>query len=323
MASVVMGMINLLKPPGPTSHDMVNWIRRLLGIKRVGHLGTLDPGAAGVLPLCVGSATRLSEYMSEWDKQYRAEMLLGIKTDSQDLMGKIIEINQKACQVTEAQIKNVLEQMVGVYEQVPPMVSAVKHQGRRLYQLAREGKIVERKSRTVRIQKLKIQRINYTSFMTMPNCPRVLFDITVSKGTYIRTLCADVGEKLGCGGTMAFLVRTRCGPLTLERAWTCEEIEAAWNRADMSFLLSPQMGISDWPVWVVRPEALIGVENGASLGSECFLNSEVKAVQPGTRGFLQMPGGELVAVGLMKENRQGHLYCQPEKVLVSRNALIR
>jgi tRNA pseudouridine55 synthase len=153
----MIGLINLLKPPGPTSHDMVNWLRRLLGIRQIGHLGTLDPGAAGVLPICVGPATRLAEYMADWLKKYRVEVLLGVETDSQDFFGKIIN-NNLNCQLTDDQIAKGLEQLIGQQEQIPPMFSAVKQGGKRLYKLAREGKQVVRKPRSIIIHDIQIQR---------------------------------------------------------------------------------------------------------------------------------------------------------------------
>jgi len=311
----MIGIINLLKPAGPTSHDVVNWLRHQLGIRQIGHLGTLDPGAAGVLPVCVGPATRLAEYMSGWSKKYRVEMLLGLETDSQDLFGKSLRIFSN-CQVTEEQIRGVLNQMLGVHEQVPPMVSAVKHQGKRLYELAREGKTVARESRTIMIQELKV-----CGMPTIEPGPRVLFEVNVSKGTYIRTLCAEVGDQLGCGGCMAFLIRTRCGPFAIEEAWTLEEIKTAVQQGDTSFLLSPKLGLTDWPVWTVKSEALTQLLNGASLGAEHFIRSESLDVPPGTMGCLQLPEGELLAVGQVAESASGQWYCQPKKVLVSGNVL--
>jgi tRNA pseudouridine55 synthase len=310
----MIGIINLLKPAGPTSHDMVNWLRRQLGIRQVGHLGTLDPGAVGVLPVCVGPATRLAEYMSDWVKTYRVEMLLGLETDSQDLFGKPINNHKDFNQITEEKIRTVLSQFQGQQEQIPPMVSAVKQQGRRLYELAREGTVVSRKPRAITIHGIHIHLIN-----TMKSYPRVLFDVTVSKGTYIRTLCADVGECLGCGGCMAFLVRTRCGPLAIEEAWTPEEIKTACQEGDSSFLMPPKIGLGDWPVWTITLEARSLLNNGAFLRPNHFLGSGALEVEPGTMGCLQLPGGELLAVGRVQVDSSGHHYCHPEKVLVSRN----
>lgn len=309
----MIGLINLLKPPGPTSHDMVNWLRRLLGIRQIGHLGTLDPGAAGVLPICVGPATRLAEYMADWLKKYRVEVLLGIETDSQDFFGKIIN-NNLNCQLTEDQITKVLEQLIGQQEQIPPMFSAVKQGGKRLYKLAREGKQVVRKPRSVIIHDIQIQRIQLTKY-----CPRVLFDVTVSKGTYIRTLCADLGNKLGCGGCMAFLIRTACGPFTIKEALTTMEIESFFKQGDISFLIPPQVGLADWPQWTICPEAKTSLINGAFLYQDDFLDPGILEKCLGTLGCVQSPEGKLLAVGRIKEDSSGKRYCHPEKVLVGRS----
>ena len=310
----MIGMINLLKPAGPTSHDVVNWLRRQLGIRQIGHLGTLDPGAAGVLPVCLGTATRLAEYMADWSKTYRAEMLLGLETDSQDLFGKPLH-PVKQITIPEERIREVLQQMLGLQEQLPPMVSAVKHQGKRLYELARQGKTVSRKPRSIVIEALNVGPIQLEPH------PRVLFDVTVSKGTYIRTLCAEIGTRLGCGACMAFLVRTGCGPLTITESWTLEEIQTAILQGDFSFLLSPKLGLKDWPVWTIKPEALNLVLNGNTLGVEHLLNPDSIKVPPGPRGCLQRPDGELLAIGEAAQNAAGQWYLKPKKVLVTGNVL--
>lgn len=310
----MIGMINLLKPAGPTSHDVVNWLRRQLGIRQIGHLGTLDPGAAGILPVCVGAATRLAEYMADWSKTYRAEMLLGLVTDSQDLFGKPL-LSSKPADISAERIQEVLQQMLGPQEQLPPMVSAVKHQGKRLYELARQGQTVPRKPRSIVIEALNVGPIQFESY------PRVLFEVTVSKGTYIRTLCAEVGERLGCGACMAFLVRTGCGPFAITDSWTLEEIQTAIMQGDFSFLLSPKLGLKDWPVWTIKPNALNLVLNGNTLGVEHLLNPDSIDVPPGTRGCLQQPNGELLAIGETAQNAAGQWYIKPKKVLVSGNVL--
>lgn len=307
-----LGIINLLKPPGPTSHDMVNWIRRQLKIRQVGHLGTLDPGAAGVLPICVGPATRLAEYMSDWNKKYRVEMLLGLETDTQDFFGRIVK-KRKIYSLTEEQITKKLEQMQGSQEQIPPMVSAVRCQGRKLYELAREGKTVYRKPRHITIYDLRVLRIK----LNRPY-PQVLFEAEVSKGTYIRTLCADLGDKLGCGGCMAFLVRTKCGPFRLEQAWTPEEIQTALQKGDHSFILSPEIGLVGWPVWKITSDAVNRLAHGASLSDTHFQSTGVLDLKPGTMGCLLMPEGQIVAIGCIKENGNKR-YCQPVKVLFTPN----
>ncbi len=222
------GVINLLKPPGMTSHDCVDAVRRILRTRRVGHTGTLDPGAAGVLVLCVGASTRLSEFLMEADKSYRVELVLGVSTQTGDAYGQVLERREpeRDCR----RIEEVLQGFVGTIQQVPPMVSAVHHEGRRLYELARKGVEVPRTPREVTVYELRVLHCSP---------PRVLFDITCSKGTYVRQLCHDVGERLGCGAHAGFMVRTRVGAYTLEDSVTLEELreEAAAGRLDR--LVSP------------------------------------------------------------------------------------
>lgn len=209
------GLINVLKPPGMTSHDVVSFIRRIYHLKRVGHAGTLDPAAAGVLPIALGSATRLLEYMTDTEKSYRVELTIGYETDTGDDTGTIL--NHIACSMPEKiKIEETLASFVGTIEQIPPMYSAIKIQGKKLYELARAGITIERQPRTVTIHSINLLHIDET---------RILFDVTCSKGTYIRSLCTDIGQKIKCPVVMSFLVRTHVGRFSLERAFTLQEIE--------------------------------------------------------------------------------------------------
>jgi len=209
-------LINIVKPPGMTSHDVVSFIRRIYHLKRVGHAGTLDPAAAGVLPVALGPATRLLEYMTDCDKSYRVELTIGYETDTGDDTGTIT--NSIDCTMpTQSKIEEVLASFLGTIEQVPPMYSAIKVQGKKLYELARAGITVERKARVITIHKINLIKLDKKSF---------LFDVTCSKGTYIRSLCLDIGAKINCPATMSFLVRTRVGSFSLDQAFTLEEIEA-------------------------------------------------------------------------------------------------
>lgn len=210
------GIINVLKPPGMTSHDIVSFIRKKLNIKRVGHTGTLDPNAAGVLPVCIGKATRVVQYFDDFSKVYRAELTLGYETDTQDKYGEII--NRKNVPIISPdKIEEVFNEFRGEIQQTPPMYSALKHNGRKLYELAREGKVVERKPREVVIHNITIIK-NYQN-------NRILFDVECSKGTYIRTLCNDIGRSLDSLGCMTFLLRTKVGDFNIENSYTIEEIE--------------------------------------------------------------------------------------------------
>ncbi len=207
------GILNVLKPPGMTSFDIVAYLRSLLKEKKIGHTGTLDPGAVGVLPVCIGKATKTIEYLTDKDKVYRAELTLGVSTDTQDNYGNVL----KVCEVnfTKEQICNAIKSFVGRYSQIPPMYSAIKVEGKKLYELAREGITIERKPRDVTIHSINILDIRDN---------KAVFDVECSKGTYIRTLCSDIGDKLGCGGHMSFLVRTKAGNFELSDSLTLEEI---------------------------------------------------------------------------------------------------
>ena len=214
------GIINVLKPPGMTSHDVISYIRRLTGIKKVGHTGTLDPGAAGVLPVCVGKATRVAEYLISYDKCYRAECTFGISTDTQDDCGEILQVCD-ASYLTSNSISDVLMAFTGRLEQVVPMFSAVKVKGKKLYEYARAGQKIEREARSINVYSLN--PVYYEGLGTAQ--PKVLFEIICSKGTYVRTICHDIGQKLGCGAHMSFLIRTKAGDFNLNDAVTLEELK--------------------------------------------------------------------------------------------------
>lgn len=198
-----------------TSHDVVAILRRITRMKRIGHTGTLDPMATGVLPVCLGKATRIVEFLSSEDKAYRCAMCLGKVSDTQDIWGEVTLTG--APLPSEAEIRAALMAMVGEIRQVPPMYSAVKVGGKKLYELAREGVVIEREARVRWIRKLDICSIERD---------KVIFDVVCSKGTYIRTLCHDVGQALGCGAVMTALERTASGVFTLDNAITLEKLES-------------------------------------------------------------------------------------------------
>ena len=225
------GFLNLLKPPGMSSHDMVNAVRRSLGVKRVGHAGTLDPGAAGILPVAVGRATRLIEYLSDCSKSYRAELIFGYATDSGDDTGKIVEQKQDFSMPSEEQIRKVLERFTGEITQRPSKYSAIKIGGRRACDLARENREVEIPERQVEIFRLDLAGMKQR---------KLLLDVDCSKGTYIRTLCMDIGKVLGIPATMGFLLRMRVGEFTLENSSTLEELQERQGKA----LMAPELCLS-------------------------------------------------------------------------------
>ncbi|OPJ61814.1 tRNA pseudouridine(55) synthase TruB [Clostridium oryzae] len=199
------GIINCYKPEGMTSFDVVARVRKILHIKKVGHTGTLDPAAAGVLPICVGKATKLIDFIMQGDKCYRVEMTLGVVTDTYDREGKILSL--QSVNVSDEKIKEAMMKFKGEIMQVPPMYSALKHNGRKLYELARAGIEVERQPREINIYDLNIFNIHDN---------KVLFDVVCSKGTYIRSLCYDIGNELGCGAMMSNLIRVYSGKFKIE-----------------------------------------------------------------------------------------------------------
>ena len=196
---MVNGILNVYKEKGYTSHDVVAKLRGIVGQKKIGHTGTLDPDAEGVLPVCLGRATKVCDMLTEKDKTYEAVLLLGKETDTQDISGTVLRVGETEG-LTQEQVKDCVMSFVGEYDQIPPMYSALKVNGKKLYELAREGKTIERKSRKVEIKEIRILEMAL---------PRVRMEVSCSKGTYIRTLCHDIGEKLGCFGCMESRLRTK------------------------------------------------------------------------------------------------------------------
>ena len=211
---MINGIINIYKIKGFTSHDVVAKLRGIVKQKKIGHTGTLDPDATGVLPVCLGSATKLCDMLTDKEKEYIAKVQLGVTTDTQDMTGTVL--SEKEVNVTESLVREMIQSFVGLYEQIPPMYSALKVNGKKLYELARQGKEVERKARPVPIHYIEILDMAF---------PQITIKVGCSKGTYIRTLCHDLGEKLGCGAAMASLERTKSGQFSLDTAITLEELE--------------------------------------------------------------------------------------------------
>ena len=208
------GMINVYKEKGFTSHDVVAKLRGICKQKKIGHTGTLDPDAVGVLPVCLGCATRLCDMLTEKDKEYVAVLRLGVTTDTQDITGKVLAEKE----VTESveKVREVISSFEGEQLQIPPMYSALKVNGKKLYELAREGKEIERKARPIVVHEIEILSENMPEFTIRIKC---------SKGTYIRTICHDIGQKLSCGGAMVSLKRTKVGNFGIEDSYTLSRIE--------------------------------------------------------------------------------------------------
>ena len=269
---MVNGIINVYKEKGYTSFDVVAKLRGIFKMKKIGHTGTLDPDAEGVLPVCLGKATKVCDLLTDKNKEYEAVMLLGKVTDTQDISGKVLA--EKAVSVTEKEVREAIESFVGDYMQIPPMYSALKVNGKKLCDLARQGKTVERAARPVRILGIEIMELDL---------PRVRLRVECSKGTYIRTLCQDIGEKLGCGACMESLLRTRVSAFSLEQALRLFEIEELvkketgdippeeWTAECFTFVNTVDQVFTQYKKAVVRREFGKILYNGNRLGTEMFL----------------------------------------------------
>lgn len=247
------GVLNIYKEKGYTSHDVVAKLRRIVGQKKIGHTGTLDPDAVGVLPVCLGKATKVCDMLTDKDKTYEAVLLLGKVTDTQDASGRILaETDTKG--LKEQEVQDAICSFVGEYDQIPPMYSALKINGKKLYELARDGQEVERKPRKITIHEISILETEL---------PRVRMKVTCSKGTYIRTLCHDIGEKLGCGGIMESLVRTRVERFAIEDSIPLEKAERLMEKGELAACLIPvdQMFAGDTKLYL-KQAAARAVRNG-------------------------------------------------------------
>ena len=282
------GFLVLNKPLGKTSSDCVVFVRkRLPRGTAIGHGGTLDPMASGVLPVCVGAATRLFDYIIDKQKTYVAELQLGVVTDTQDATGAVVE--RRPVTVTEADVRAALPRFIGEIWQTPPMYSAIKRGGKRLYELARRGESVEVAPRACRVDDVRL-----TASL---GDGRYRLEVDCGKGVYIRTLCHDIGAFLGCGGHMATLARTRAGVFTLENALTLEEVDALGAEGLEARLLPMDAAISHLPA--VRAEARhrAAVRNGMPLRPE-WLDAPAPQA-PALRVYV---GGEFAGIGAPRED---------------------
>lgn len=296
------GILVVAKGRGVTSFHVVARVRRLLRVAKAGHGGTLDPDATGVLPILIGEATKLTPFLADHEKEYVAVVRLGITTDSQDLSGAVLA-TAPVPPLTADHLGEVCSRFVGVIRQVPPMFSALRHRGRRLYELAREGIEVPREPREVIIRSIVLEAVALPAFTIRVTC---------SKGTYIRTLSADIGEALGCGGTLESLVRTRVGPFSLDAAVPWEEIQAArsgemfWER-----ILPMDSALGHWPAVTLNEGEAEGLLHGRSIP----LDESHGASEGPVRVY--GPGNRLLAVGrLAAAGRQ----LKPERVFQCREA---
>lgn len=302
------GILNVLKPPGMTSHDVVSFARRLFKVKRIGHTGTLDPGVAGVLILCIGKATRLVEYILETGKAYRSELTLGITTDTQDVFGTVLEKKEEFL-LDYCLVEKTLKEFEGKIRQIPPMYSAVRHQGKKLYELARIGEEVERQEREVEIKSLKL--LGYQDYVEqgLVSGSKIIFEVECSKGTYIRTLCADIGKRLGCGAHMSHLVRTKVGKFSLERAWTLEELTSLTDFQQA--LQSANADLIGLPEIIVNSEGEKNLLNGRTITLEHIVHVK-NSDQQLDREDLAVSNQNRDLIAIVREKRN---YWQPVKVL--------
>ncbi|MCE5322804.1 tRNA pseudouridine(55) synthase TruB [bacterium] len=295
------GVVNIRKTSGPTSHDVVYDIRRIFGQKRVGHAGTLDPMATGVLVVCLGKATRFVEYLMGTTKEYIAEMVLGQSTDSEDSTGTIIS-ETDASSVTREALESAIKSFVGEITQIPPMVSAVKHEGQRLYKLARQGKSVERKGRQVTIHSIDL--LDFTA----GKLAQARIRVKCSSGTYIRTLCSDIGDTLGCGAHMSALERTRVGSFTIENAVTIDQLYTAKDEGRLDSLVTDiNTALCEMPSVTLSDQGADDIRYGrpAVIGDEHETGKTVRALS-----F----DGELLAIGEVVD-LDGSRVLKPKKVL--------
>ncbi|MBE5867756.1 MAG: tRNA pseudouridine(55) synthase TruB [Lachnospiraceae bacterium] len=259
------GIINIYKEAGFTSHDVVAKMRGILKQKKIGHTGTLDPAAVGVLPVCLGSGTKLCDMLTDHDKVYEAVLLLGVETDTQDTTGRVLREGSVDC--TEDEVRRAVMSFVGEYDQIPPMYSALKVDGKKLYELAREGKEVDRQARKVWIHSIEILKVQL---------PRVTMRVACSKGTYIRTLCHDIGCKLGCGGAMEALKRVKVGRFEVQDAITLNELELLRDAGQVEEKVIPVDGVfEDLPAVHVKDAFRKLVQNGNALMSGHVIEPEL------------------------------------------------
>ena len=253
---MVNGIINIYKEVGFTSHDVVAKLRGIVKQKKIGHTGTLDPDATGVLPVCLGNATKLCDMLTDKSKEYEACMLLGVTTDTQDMSGKVLENKQVSC--TQEEAREAVLSFIGEYDQIPPMYSAIKVNGKKLYELARNGIEIERKPRRVEISHIEILECSL---------PEIHFRVSCSKGTYIRALCADIGDKLGCGAAMKSLIRTRVGTFVIEEAWKLSEVEKMVAEGKLlEHVIAPDRVFMEYPKVKVKSVFEKALANGNILG---------------------------------------------------------
>jgi tRNA pseudouridine55 synthase len=308
---MMKGIINCFKPEGITSFSLVRHIRKLLSIKKAGHGGTLDPIAVGVLPVFIGKATRLIEYQGDLPKVYRAEMLLGARTDTQDKTGVIIE-KKPVPKINVEELREVFLKFTGKVEQIPPMYSALKHQGHKLYELARKGIEIDRLPRTINIYKISLlEPYNEGS-------DKVCFEVECSSGTYIRTLCEDIGYTLKCGAYLNSLTRISSGAFHISSSHTLDEISSYYMEGNIQeILLPPDYAVKHLPSVSVLPEFESAILNGRTLYHDQIRHDQIKNgdLLNYRTVCVYNDKKELLAITGVHLAEDGHLCLKPLKVM--------
>lgn len=284
------GIVVIDKPPGCTSHDVVTRVKKLLGARKAGHLGTLDPMATGVLPVCVNEATKLVQFLSAARKTYNVTMLLGVHSDTQDTEGEIISRSELV--PLEDEIRKTLSGFVGKIKQLPPAFSAVKYKGKPLYRYARAGEFPQRVPREVEVFDLKVTEISY---------PHVWFDITCSSGTYVRTICSDAGQMLGCGACMSGLRRTKSGFFTQAMAVSVAKEQGEEKQKELlERMLSMEESLPDIPAIAVDGLTVRRLRDGFQPDADLFRQNVHSFLASGDVIKFTGPNGRLVALAEMK-----------------------
>ena len=302
------GILNIFKPKGISSYQVVKEIRNILNIPKAGHTGTLDPSASGVLLICLGQATKIAEFLVGMKKHYQGEMILGVSTDSQDSEGKIIRKKEVGADIDEKRIKDIFQKYEGTISQIPPMFSAAHYKGKRLYHLARKGIEVKRIPKEV-----KIYQFNLINFDQKVN-PIVKFEVVCSKGTYVRTLCSDIGNELGCGAHLSNLVRKKVGNFSIEDSLNLEELKKE-KALGKRYLISIDSALEELNKITVKSEATKTVLNGGVISSEQIVEIP-GGLKTGKDKFVKMfdAKGNLLSIGTLIKGDRKNIIFKPVKV---------
>ncbi|MBU4227308.1 tRNA pseudouridine(55) synthase TruB [bacterium] len=301
------GILNIFKPKGITSYQAVKEVRNILGIPKAGHTGTLDPSASGVLLVCIGQATKIAEFLVGMEKHYQGEMILGISTDSQDSEGKIVQRREVKTDIDEKRIIDIFQKYEGIISQMPPMFSAVHYKGERLYHLARKGIEVKRSPKEIKIYKLNLMNFNQKTAM-------VKFEVICSKGTYIRTLCNDIGDELGCGAHLLNLVRKKVGNFSIEDSLNLEELKKE-KALGKRYLISIDSALEELDKITVKSEATKTVLNGGIISSEQIVEIP-KGLKTRKNNFFKIfdVKGNLLSIGTSIKKNGKNIFFKPVKV---------